>query len=117
MSVLVTGCGPNKIIYNLPSPTGQYHVEICECRHNGSLIGERKTQISVLEAGVSEECQSAMNALVQFDGNAPENELQLEWISDTELRAWHPRFNPQYGPASQSYQANAPVKVIFAEKE
>lgn len=116
-SVLLTACGPNKIIVDLPSPGGQYHVEVRQCSQAGALTRSEKTQVSVLAAGVSEECQSAVKALAQFDSPTPADQLQLEWLSDAELRAWHPSFNPQYGPQSASYKPGAPIKLIFAPKK
>ena len=44
---------------------------------------------------------------------SPDDQLQLEWLSDAELRAWHPGFDPKFGPASASYKADNPVKIIF----
>ncbi|MGE8677687.1 MAG: hypothetical protein ACN6PE_03650 [Achromobacter marplatensis] len=116
ISVLLTACGPNKIIVDLPSPNGKYHVEVRKCPQSGSLTWTEKAQVSVLESGVSEACQSAVKALVQFDAPTPEEQLQLEWLSDTELRAWHPSFNPEYGPQSTTDKPGIPIKVRFAPK-
>jgi hypothetical protein len=117
LSVFAAACGPNKVITNLPSPSGQYHVEIRNCPQNGSLTWTETTQVSVLKSGISEKCQSAINALVQFDGSAPVDQLQIKWMSDTELRAWHPSFNPKYGPSAVTYKHYAPVKVIFSPEK
>lgn len=73
-----------------------------------------QTQVSILESGTSEACQSAVHALAQFGSYAPDDQLQLEWISDTELRAWHPGFDPKFGPRSASFKQNVPVKLIFS---
>ncbi|MGE8639476.1 MAG: hypothetical protein ACN6PR_12580 [Achromobacter sp.] len=112
--VLLAGCGPNKIIVDLPSPQGQYHVEVRKCPQPGSMTWTEQTQVSVLKSGTSENCQSAVNALAQFNSLSPDDQLQLEWLSDAELRAWHPGFDPKFGPASASYKADNPVKIIFA---
>lgn len=113
-AALLTGCGPNKIIVDLPSPQGQYHVEVRKCPQPGSMSSAEQTQVSILKSGISENCQSAVNALAQFQSYSPDEQLQLEWLSEAELRAWHPGFDPKSGPASASYKANNPVKVIFA---
>ena len=112
--VLLAGCGPNKIIVDLPSPQGQYHVEVRKCPQPGSMTWTEQTQVSVLKSGTSENCQSAVNALAQFKSPWPDDQLQLEWLSDAELRAWHPGFDPKFGPESASYKADNPVKIIFA---
>ncbi len=114
LTALLTGCGPNKIIVDLPSPQGQYHVEVRKCPQPGAMTWTEKTQVSVLKSGTSENCQSAVNALAQFGSFSPDDQLQLEWISDVELRAWHPSFDPKFGPASASYKPDNPVKIIFA---
>jgi hypothetical protein len=111
---LLAGCGPNKIIVDLPSPQGQYHVEVRKCPQSGSMTRTEQTQVSVLKSGTSENCQSAVNALAQFKSLSPDDQLQLEWLSDAELRAWHPGFDPKFGPDSASYKADNPVKIIFA---
>lgn len=116
-SVLLTACGPNKIVSDLPSPGGKYHVEVRLCPQAGSLTWTQKTQVSVLPAGVSAKCQSAVEALAQFDSTAPVEQLQVEWVSDTEVRAWDPTFNPQYGPRSAMHKPQSPVKLSFAPKQ
>lgn len=113
-AALLTGCGPNKIIVDQPSPQGQYHVEVRKCPQPGSMSSAEQTQVSILKSGISENCQSAVNALAQFQSYSPDEQLQLEWLSEAELRAWHPGFDPKSGPASASYKADNPVKVIFA---
>ena len=115
-SALLAACGPNKIVYDLPSPSGKYHVQVRQCPQSGSITWSEKLQVSVLEAGVSAACQSAVQALAQFDANEAASQLQLEWISDTELRAWLPGFNVDYGPSSATYKHDNPVKVIFSPR-
>ena len=46
----------------------------------------------------------------------PQDQLQVEWISATEVRAWHPQFNPEYGPQSANYKPDNPIKLIFKPK-
>lgn len=116
-SMLLTACGPDKIIADLPSPGGKYHVEVRKCPQRGSLTWAEKTQVSVLEFGVSEKCNAFMAALTQFDSYSPDEQLQLEWTSDTELRAWHPAFDPKNGPRASTFKPNAPVQVIFAPEK
>lgn len=111
--VMLAACSPNKIIADLPSPSGKYHVEVRKCPQAGAMTRTEQTQVSVLESGTSENCQSAVNALAQFESYAPDDQLQLEWLSDTELRAWHPGFDPKFGPRSASSKHDAPVKLIF----
>lgn len=54
--------------------------------------------------------------MMQFDANESASQLQLEWVSDTELRAWLPGFNPEYGPSIAMYKPNNPIKVVFSPK-
>lgn len=89
-SALLAACGPNKIIADLPSPGGKYHVEVRKCPQPGAMAWTEQTQVSILESGTS------------------------EWISDTELRAWHPGFDPKVGPQSASFKHDVPVKLIFS---
>ena len=53
--------------------------------------------------------------MAQFDSYGPQDQLQVEWISATEVRAWHPQFNPEYGPQSANYKPDNPIKLIFAQ--
>ncbi|MGB3431431.1 hypothetical protein [Achromobacter sp.] len=113
-SVLLTACGPNKIIADLPSPSGKYHVEVRQCPQRGSLTWGEQTQVSVLEAGVSEKCNAFISALTQFQSNSLDDQLRLEWVSDTELRARHPTFAAGGMPMSASQMPNNPVKITFS---
>jgi hypothetical protein len=117
-SCLVTGCGgPNKVIKDVYSPDGRYHVEVRQCPEVGAMPGGTQTQASILEAKKPATCNSAVGTIAQFSVISPEDQLQLEWVSNTELRAWHPGFNPAYGPEAFSHPAdNKPVKVTFAPK-
>lgn len=114
---LLTACGPDKIIADLPSPDGKYHVEVRKCPQRGSLTWDEQTQVSVVEAGVSEKCNAFIVALTQFRSYTPDEQLQLEWLSDTELRAWHPAFEPKNGPWARTFKQNSPVQVTFAPKQ
>jgi len=84
-AALLTGCGPNKIIVDLPSPQGQYHVEVRKCPQPGSMSSAEQTQVSILKSGISENCQSAVNALAQFQSYSPDEQLQLEWLSEADF--------------------------------
>ncbi|MBX8548121.1 hypothetical protein K5D68_00695 [Pseudomonas cichorii] len=121
LSVALAGCGPNELVSSLPSPDGKHHVEVRRCPESGSMTWGEKLQVSVLDAGVSAACQSAVEAWAQFDIDTPESpkpdQLQLQWASDTELRAWYPGFKPGDGPRSWTYKPNTPVKVSFQSKE
>ncbi|MCT5527562.1 hypothetical protein LZL70_18250, partial [Pseudomonas aeruginosa] len=47
---------------------------------------------------------------------ASADQLQLEWLSDTELRAWHPSFEPGNQADGSRLKHDAPVKMVFAPK-
>lgn len=113
-SFVLTACGPNKIVADLPSPSGKYHVEVRKCPQRGSLTWGEQTQVSVLAAGVSEKCNAFISALTQFQANSPEDQLRLEWVSDTELKASHPALAAGSAPMSVSQMPNNPVKIIFS---
>ncbi len=114
MVLLLTACGPDQIIADLPSPDGSHHVEVRLCPQRGSFTRDSHTQVSVLKSGESENCNAFINATAQFAGYAPNEQLQLEWLSDTELRAWHPAFDPQHGPARAAYKNATPITLTFA---
>lgn len=105
--------GPNEIVKDLVSPNGQYHVEVRKCPQVGSLTWSEEVQATVLVAGRQGVCHSSKDAIAQFSVNTPEDDLELEWVSDTQLRAWHPKFNPGYGPERYVSDPGDPVKVIF----
>ncbi len=117
LSVALAACGLNELVSSLPSPDGKHHVEVRRCPESGSITWGEKLQVSVLDAGVSAACQSAVEPWAQFDITTPEppklDLLQLEWTSDTQLRAWYPGFKPVEGPRTWTYKRNTPVKVIF----
>lgn len=108
--------GPNEVVSDLYSPNKQYHVEVRKCPQVGSLTWSEEEQASILKAGHSGVCHSSEGAIEQFSVNAPEDQLELEWNSETQLRAWHPRFNPRYGPERYVSGQNDPVKVVFRPK-
>lgn len=113
-SVLLTACGPDKLITDLPSPSGKYHVEVRQCPERGTLTWGEQTQVSVLAAGVSEKCNAFISALTQFQCRSPDDQLRLEWVSDTELRASHPAFAAGSTPVGASQMPNNPVKITFS---
>jgi hypothetical protein len=118
---LLGSCGFNttKVVTDIYSPDGRYHVEVRECNAVGSFVAsDTERWASVLEAGKSGACHSAVGTLSQFKVPSPEDKLELEWASDTLLKAWHPNFNPTYGPESRSGSgADDPVKVLYAQKK
>lgn len=117
LSVLLAACGPDRLISDLPSPNGEYHVEVRKCPEKGSITWGEEIQVSLLETGKSEKCHSVVLSLAQFDLRASStDELQLEWLSDTELRAWHPSFEPGNQPNGSRLKHDAPVKMVFAPK-
>lgn len=71
------GLRPKKIVLDLPTPGAEYHVEVRKSPQAGDLICTEKAQVSILEPGVSAECQSAVKSLAQFDAPTPEDQLQL----------------------------------------
>ena len=115
---LLMSCGgPNKVIKDLYSPNGQYHVEVRQCPAVGSMSGGTETQASILDAKKPATCHSSVGTIAQFSVNSPDDQLKLEWVGNSELRASHPGFNPAYGPEAFSHPANnSPVKVTFARK-
>lgn len=110
------GGGPNRVLVDLPSPDGRHHVEVRECPQGGAFGWSKETQAAVLEAGRAGTCLSSANTLARFTVYAPESQLELEWISNARLRAWHPAFAPSGGPRSASRMPNSPVEVVFAPK-
>ncbi|HGH4375112.1 TPA: hypothetical protein ACJIVN_001205 [Pseudomonas aeruginosa] len=116
LSVLLAACGPDKLISDLPSPNEQYHVEVRKCPEKGSITWGEEIQVSLLETGKSEKCHAVVRSLAQFDLRASADQLQLEWLSDTELRAWHPSFEPGNQPNGSRLKRDAPVKMVFAPK-
>lgn len=107
---------PNEVIADVYSPSKRYHVEGRKCPQVGTLARGEEVQATVLEAGRAGVCHSSVNAIEQFSVNSPEDQLELEWVSETQLRAWHPKFNPSYGPQTYVSGQNDPVKVIFRPK-
>ncbi|HBO3685688.1 TPA: hypothetical protein ONA18_005717 [Pseudomonas aeruginosa] len=117
LSVLLAACGPDRLISDLPSPNGEYHVEVRKCPEKGSITWGEEIQVSLLETGKSEKCHSVVRSLAQFDLRASStDELQLEWLSDTELRAWHPSFESGNQPNGLRQEGDAPVRMVFAPK-
>lgn len=113
-SALLTACGPDKLVADLPSPSGKYHVEVRQCPQRGTLTWGEQTQVSVLEAGVSEKCNAFISALTQFQSSSPDDQLRLEWISDTELKASHPAHASGNAPTGATQKPGNPVRITFA---
>ncbi len=115
--IILTACGPDQIVVDLPSPNKSVHVEVRRCPQAGAFLQwTEMVQVSVLEAGRSEPCNSFVNALVQFDSKVADEQLELEWLSDKVLRAWHPTFNPDYGPVNTTVRAGSKVRIQFFPK-
>ncbi|MCC4281469.1 hypothetical protein LL325_27065, partial [Pseudomonas aeruginosa] len=52
LSVLLAACGPDKLISDLPSPNGQYHVEVRKCPEcSGQPIPDSGLSFSSATAG------------------------------------------------------------------
>ncbi len=107
---------PNEVVADLYSPNKQYHVEVRKCPEVGSIVQGEEVQATVLEAGRAAVCHSSVNAIKQFSVNSPEDQLELEWVSGTQLRAWHPKFNLSYGPEAYVSGPHDPVEIIFRRK-
>lgn len=114
--VALAACKDEVTHADTPSPQGDYHVVVQECPQRGSFFwsGDTSLQVSVLPAGVSEACNAFMNSLHQFESYAPPEDLELEWTTPTELRAWHPGFSRNSWPNVLRSQATAPVEIRFA---
>lgn len=114
--VLLSACRDDgTVLSELPSPDGAYHAVVKDCPRRGSafLSGDRKIEVSVLPAGMSERCNTFIDAVYQFEAYAPSEDLQLEWTSATELRAWHPGFDDNSWPSAHSSSQASPVTVTF----
>lgn len=118
----------NKVVRDLPSPNGDYHVEVRQCRANDAMFGKvTQVQVSVLKKGETERCRATIQSVAQFtvyatDFRKKADELQLNWLSNTELQAWHRSFGLfQYktytGPYSYSYGPDKPVNMVFNPAE
>ncbi|WP_095093702.1 hypothetical protein [Pseudomonas sp. Irchel 3A5] len=118
-SVLLTACGPDKIVYDLPSPNGKYHAQVRSCPETGSITWGEQLEVRILEAGVSEECHSQVQSFTGFKASPPGlavEQLQLEWLSDTQFRAWYPGLKPNVDPTGSYTKYNAPVQIIYLPK-
>lgn len=115
------GFNTNKVVTDSYSPDGRYHVEVRECNAAGSLVAsDTERWANVMEAGKTGDCQSSVGTIIQFKVPYPEDKLELEWASNTLLKAWHPNFDPTYGPEAQARSgsgADDPVKVLYAQKK
>lgn len=128
LPLLLSACqsnNVNKVVRDLSSPEGRYHVQVLQCRENDVMFGgATQVQVSVLKKGETEKCRAALNAINQFSVNTIDlgnqnNALELEWLSENKLRAWHRSFakNPNknfIGPYSSLNRNDSPVHVIFS---
>jgi hypothetical protein len=128
LSLFLSACqssNVNKVVRDLPSPEGHYHVQVLQCRENDVMFGgATQVQVSVLKKGESESCRASLNSINQFSVNTIDfgnqnNALELVWLSENKLRAWHRSFakNPNknfIGPYSSLNRHGSPVNVIFS---
>lgn len=118
-SVLLAACGPDKIVYDLPSPSGKYHAQVRSCPETGSITWGEQLEVNILEAGVSEDCHSDVQSFTGFKARPPGlavEQLQLEWLSDTQFRAWYPGLKPNVEPSGSYTKYNTPVQIIYLPK-
>lgn len=118
-SVVLTACGPDKIVYDIPSPSGKYHAQVRSCSESGSITWGEQLEVNILEAGVSEVCHSQVKSFTGFNASPPGlalDQLQLEWLSDTQFRAWYPGMKPNMAPTGSYKKYNTPVEIIFLPK-
>ena len=116
--LLLAACQEDVTHADLPSPDGDHHVVVKECPRRGSvfLSGDTSIQVSILPAGISEDCNAFINSVYQFEAYAPAEQLELEWISPTELRTWHPGFDHNSWSGPRSSSGTNPITVTFAPK-
>ncbi len=115
---LLAACGPDKLLSDLASPNRQYHVEVRSCPTPGGAGDSAGTfQVSLLVANKSEGCGDDINSMAQFQTHAPVEQLQLEWLSDSQVRAWAPGFEQLHMPFIYSYDEKAPVHFVFAPRK
>jgi hypothetical protein len=112
-STLLAGCGPDKLLSDQYSPSRQYHVEVRSCPTPGGRGDSAGTfQVSLLPGDKSEGCWDEINSFAQFKTDTPD--IQLEWLSDTQLRVWVPGWK---GPFTYNHSAEEPVHFVFAPKK
>ncbi|MFJ1299222.1 hypothetical protein ACILG0_04595 [Pseudomonadota bacterium AL_CKDN230030165-1A_HGKHYDSX7] len=111
--MLLTAClNTNKQVKLVPSPDGQYHAQIRECQVRGSLTPETRFEVIVTRSDADEQCYSAMPpVLFMFLSPRPVEKLQLDWVSNIELRVRHA--DPSYWPPSVQTDRKGPIKVTF----
>ncbi|WP_407315364.1 hypothetical protein [Pseudomonas sp. nanlin1] len=118
-SVLLAACGPDKIVYDVPSPNGKYHAQVRSCPENGSITWGEQLEINILATGVGEDCHSAVKSFTGFTVRAPGltvQQLQLEWLSDTQFRAWYPGLKPNVAPSGSYIKYDTPVQILYLPK-
>lgn len=113
--ILLAGCTDDEIIADIASPDRNYHALVQKCPQKGSFswLGDTNIMVSILPSGVFENCNSFVNSWYQFEGYAPYEQLEVEWLSPTELRAWHPAFESASGPTASRSKTSGPIKVTF----
>lgn len=116
--VLLAACRNDVTHADISSPNGDYHVVVKECPQRGSFFwsGDTSIQVSILPYGDLEACNTFINSVYQFDAYSPHEQLELEWTSWTELRAWHPGFDHNSWPGVLRSKGSGPIKVTFSPK-
>ena len=111
--LLLSACSStDKILADVPSPDGAHHAQVRECDDRASR-GNTYITVSVLKAGVEEACNARINAIISFDSCLPNDKLELEWRSNSELRAWHQCFAQRQWAPDGSTRPASPVVVVF----
>lgn len=118
VSVLgLSGCGPDRLISDQKSPNGKYHIQIRECPTPGGFGDDSGLlAVSLLPKGKSEGCWDDINSIAQFHVSQHAH-LDIEWISDTKVRAWTPGLKENQPPSGYSYYENDPVGFVFYPKK
>lgn len=119
-SALLAGCGPDKVVYEVPSPSGKYHAQVRHCPETGSITWGEQLEVYILEAGVSSRCHSLVEPLVGFDAGPPGlrlDQLQVEWVTDTQVRAWYPGLKPNELPNGLYRKNGSPIEMVFLPKQ
>ena len=115
-SIFLSACQSakvNTVTYDLPSPQGNYHVVVKQCRANDAMFGPpTQLQVAVLKSGQTENCRAVINSIRQFTVYGRDHPLQLKWLSETELLAVHPQFKTRGADVQRT--SNIQINIRFA---